>query len=136
MSNTSCPSPFVDAALFPRFEGYVEGRLCATLPLPGQKPGAECCLPCPVQNYALHPSILEALHWNDIVNVMGVGVGAFVLLVYASCSYAHDSLSSSFRRRLLIGVHSAFQFPSQHFSSMYSSFLKLLMVVMFCLPSS
>jgi hypothetical protein len=99
MSNTSCPFPFVDAALFPRFEGYVDGRLCATLPLPGQKPGAQCCLPCPVQNYALHPSILEALHWNDIVNVIGVGVGAFVLLVWFRLILTHGSLSFSFQRR-------------------------------------
>jgi len=81
MANTSCPFPFIDSTLFPKNQGYIEGRLCGTIPLPGQKPGAECCLPCPGQEYYLHPSILTALHWNDIANVIGVGVGAFVLLV-------------------------------------------------------
>jgi hypothetical protein len=81
MSNASCPVPFLDAALFPGDQGYINGRLCSSLPLPGSTPGTMCCIPCPVQNYILRPSSLEALHANDIVNVVGVGVGAFILLV-------------------------------------------------------
>jgi hypothetical protein len=82
-SNTSCPFPFLDAALFPPDFGYVAGRLCSTVPLPGQLAGTVCCLPCPVQDYTLHPSSLRVLFANDVVNMVGVGVGAFVLLVWA-----------------------------------------------------
>ena len=81
-TNASCPTPFLDASLFPGDQGYINGRLCATVPLPGAAPGAVCCLPCPVQDYTLRASSLLALHVNDIVNVIGVGVGVFVLLVY------------------------------------------------------
>jgi len=114
MANASaCPFPFIDARLFPPNEGYVEGRLCGTIPLPGQKPGADCCLPCPGQDYYLHPSILTALHWNDIANVIGVGVGAFVLLVLTDDHLSHVDRSRSyfFLKRLPIGVPSASQFP-------------------------
>ena len=81
-TNASCPAPFLDAALFSRDQGYINGRVCSTVPLPGAAPGAVCCLPCPIQDYTLHASSLRALHVNDIVNVIGVGVGVFVLLVY------------------------------------------------------
>lgn len=81
-THVSCPAPFLDAALFPDDQGYINGRLCATVPLPGAAPGAVCCLPCPAQEYTLHASSLLALHVNDIVNVIGVGVGVFVFLVY------------------------------------------------------
>jgi hypothetical protein len=80
-TNTSCPAPFLDAALFPGDQGFIKGRVCATLTLPGAAAGAVCCLPCPVQEFTLHASSLRALHVNDIVNVIGVGVGVFVLLV-------------------------------------------------------
>ena len=80
-NNASCPAPFLNAALFPSDQGYIHGRLCSTVPLPGAAPGAVCCLPCPVQDYILHASSLRGLHVNDIVNIIGVGVGAFVLLV-------------------------------------------------------
>lgn len=82
MSNASCPIPFLDAVLFPDDQGDIRGRLCSAVPLPGSSPGAVCCLPCPLQDYILHSSSLDALHANDIVNVVGVGVGAFVLLVH------------------------------------------------------
>jgi hypothetical protein len=83
MSNSSCPAPFLDASLYPDDQGYVQGRLCSSIPLPGSKSGTVCCLPCPFQEYTLYQSSLEALHANDIVNVIGVGVGAFILLVYS-----------------------------------------------------
>jgi|SRR5579859_7444148 len=81
VSRPACPLPFLDASLYPSDFGYVAGRLCASIPLLGQKPGATCCLPCPVQKYALHPGTLSALYANDLVNIIGIGVGAFVLLV-------------------------------------------------------
>ena len=80
-TNASCPAPFLDEALFPNDQGYIAGRVCATVPLPGAAPGAVCCLPCPIQDYTLHASSLQALYVNDIINVIGAGVGVFVLLV-------------------------------------------------------
>ena len=81
MSTPACPAPFLDASLYLGDQGYIQGRLCSSIPLPGSKAGTVCCLPCPFQNYTLYQSSLEALHANDIVNVIGVGVGAFILLV-------------------------------------------------------
>jgi hypothetical protein len=81
MSNSSCPPPFLDAALFPADQGYVDGRMCSPIQLPGSQSGSICCLPCPIQNYTLRAASLEALHVNDIINIIGLGVGAFVLLV-------------------------------------------------------
>lgn len=81
MANLSCPSPFLDASFFPSNEGYVHGRFCSPITLPLAKPDTICCLPCPLQNYILHPSSIRALHANDIVNIVGLGVGGFILLV-------------------------------------------------------
>jgi|SRR5579862_7470248 hypothetical protein len=81
MTTLSCPVPFLDAADFPPDVGYIAGRLCSSIPLPGARRGATCCLPCPVQNYVFHSSTLHVLFANDIVNIVGLGVGAFVLLV-------------------------------------------------------
>ena len=86
MSTLACPVPFLDARDFPPNVGYVAGRLCSPLPLPGAKEGAVCCLPCPVQDWVFHPSTLHVLFANDIVNMVGLGVGAFVLLVSLSGS--------------------------------------------------
>ena len=92
MSNSACPAPFLDAALYPADQGYIAGRLCSTIPLPGAAAGTTCCLPCPVQNYTLYPSSLTALHANDIVSVIGIGVGVFVLLVTLDEISAYNSL--------------------------------------------
>jgi hypothetical protein len=81
MSNSSCPPPFLDAALFNVDQGYMQGRVCSPISLPGSGPGTQCCLPCPVQDFILYPSSLRALHINDILNVVGVGVGGFILMV-------------------------------------------------------
>ena len=112
MSNSSCPAPFLDAALFPADQGYIDGRMCSPIQLPGSPPGTICCLPCPVQNYTLRPSSLEALHVNDIINVIGLGVGAFVLLVFspAPC-VTHHSLLFSFLKRLHFEVLSELRSP-------------------------
>src|SRR5436305_9156290 len=108
MSNRSCPVPFLDASLFPVDQGYIDGRLCSTITLPGAKPGSSCCLPCPVQDYTLYPSSIRALHANDIINIVGVGVGAFVLLVLFPSPYkffSHNSLLFFYRKKLLIEIH-------------------------------
>jgi len=81
MTNLTCPTPFLDASLYPPNQGYVGGRLCATVPLPGQVAGAHCCLPCPLQDWVLNETSLNALHVNDIMNIIGVVVGAFTLTV-------------------------------------------------------
>ena len=110
MSNSSCPAPFLDASLYPGDQGYIQGRLCSSIPLPGSTPGAVCCLPCPVQQYTLYGSSLEALYANTIVNVVGVGVGTFILLVVPLEHSSHCSLSFSFPKRYLIEVRSGLRF--------------------------
>jgi len=76
----SCPPPFLDDAPYSRYYGNVPGRLCSDV-LPLASPNTTCCLPCPVQNYVLRPSSLNALHVNDMVNVVGFVIGIFILLV-------------------------------------------------------
>lgn len=84
MANGTCPTPFLNAAHYSSTDGNIYGRMCSTITLPGASPGTTCCLPCPAQGYIFEPGILTALHVNDILNVVGVGVGAFVLLVCLS----------------------------------------------------
>ena len=104
MANGTCPPPFLDAALYSSTEGNIYGRLCSDITLPGATPGATCCLPCPVQGYVLQPHILTALHANDIMNAIGIVVGAFVLLVLPRFTDLIASHLSSFPKRLLTGV--------------------------------
>jgi len=76
----SCPPPFLDDAPYPSHQGNIYGRLCSNV-LPLASPNTTCCLPCPVQNYVLRHSSLNALHVNDMVNVIGFVIGIFILLV-------------------------------------------------------
>jgi hypothetical protein len=113
MVNGTCPVPFLNAALYPSNEGYVDGRLCSSIPLPGATAGTICCLPCPSQSYLLKSSILTGLHVNDIINVIGVGIGGFIVLVPLAL-YIDGSHLRFFQKKLPIGVHSAFLFQLQH----------------------
>jgi len=106
MANLTCPPPFLDASWYPSTQGYTGGRLCATIPLPGQVPGAQCCLPCPLQAWVLEESSLRDLHVNDIINVIGIAMGSFALLVSSSAYFVVYTSHSSFSLKTLhIGAH-------------------------------
>ncbi|GJN68392.1 hypothetical protein PLICBS_002435 [Purpureocillium lilacinum] len=64
-----CPPPFWDAELFSAKGGYVDGRLCQTIP-----PDKKCCLPCPMADWV----------YPDSFNTMTV-VANWVAAVSAIC---------------------------------------------------
>ncbi|KAK3394460.1 hypothetical protein B0H63DRAFT_517587 [Podospora didyma] len=92
MSNrTSCPAPFLAEAGFTN-GGYVEGRLCQTLPN-----GVSCCLPCPMTDWA----------YPDGFDTMGVAadwvaVASTVCCVFLLLSWAVLPVDKTFRHYLSI----------------------------------
>ncbi|KAH6675602.1 G protein-like protein-coupled receptor : GPCR, secretin-like protein [Halenospora varia] len=68
-----CPTPFLQADLFPATGGFVSGRFCSNAL------GPTCCLPCP-QTVWLYPdnftTITKSANW---INVIGMTCSVFLL---------------------------------------------------------
>ncbi|KAI1396382.1 hypothetical protein F4819DRAFT_504438 [Hypoxylon fuscum] len=69
-----CPAPFFNELSFPTEGGHVEGRLCSPL---GRM---NCCIPCPMTDWAYPDNFNTATQAADWVNVVGMIGCGFLLL--------------------------------------------------------
>ncbi|KAI0160371.1 hypothetical protein GGR57DRAFT_417925 [Xylariaceae sp. FL1272] len=74
-----CYAPFFNEAAFPTTGGYIPGRVCSNLLLPG----SSCCLPCPLTEWVYPDNFGAATGSADWVNVAGMVGCAFLLLSWA-----------------------------------------------------
>ncbi|KAI5798801.1 hypothetical protein EDC01DRAFT_613714 [Geopyxis carbonaria] len=80
-SGGTCPYPFVAKSDYPELGGDTNARFCA--PVPTQSGFAECCLPCPKQNYFYPDSFQRIIHGTTYVNLASVVCCCFLLLSFA-----------------------------------------------------
>ncbi|KAE9381725.1 G protein-like protein-coupled receptor : GPCR, secretin-like protein [Stipitochalara longipes BDJ] len=83
MSNSSvvgqgaCPTPFLDAGLFPSTGGFTSGRFCSTVG------DVTCCLPCP-QTEWLYPDSFDTMTQSaSWINVAGMACSMFLIISFA-----------------------------------------------------
>lgn len=100
-----CPPPFIQDTLFDQ-KGYVEGRLCRTIP----QTSLTCCLPCPMTDWAYPDSFQTIGTGAQWVSVMGV-VACVGLLI----SWAVLPVEKTFRHYLSICLTTAVLFMSLGF---------------------
>ncbi|KAJ5908071.1 hypothetical protein N7495_000753 [Penicillium taxi] len=73
-----CPSPFLQASLFPEVGGYIDGRYCAEL-----STNLTCCIPCPLADWR-YPNDTSAK-----ANIAGwISVALLPLCIFLLTSYA------------------------------------------------
>ncbi|KAK3069860.1 hypothetical protein LTR53_011470 [Teratosphaeriaceae sp. CCFEE 6253] len=74
---TSCPTPFLDATLFPPRGGNIASRFCAA-----PNPALLCCLPCPLSDWVFSDSFQHQAPTANYVGILTFVLNALLLLTY------------------------------------------------------